>query len=208
MGKVVEYDSAGKESGRTRPGIATWSAERLKNGNTLIAGARMVREVNPAERRSGSFRPRTCRTTCSTRCRLRSACPMGTRSSIPGSTSGWGGRCRHGSRSGAGNHARQEDRLGVARVGEPGGSGTRDHHPVTGCAKRPRGGAFRRLEITGRRNGGGGGITSGPLCGRPLGLYQLLNLVLGQAQRDLQVLPWVPTTSDCARAAASGCCAV
>ena len=29
-------------------GAATWSAERLKNGNTLIAGAKLVREVNPA----------------------------------------------------------------------------------------------------------------------------------------------------------------
>jgi hypothetical protein len=50
LNKVVEYDSTGKAlwSYTPAPGMATWSAERLKNGNTLIAGARMVREVNPS----------------------------------------------------------------------------------------------------------------------------------------------------------------
>jgi hypothetical protein len=47
MGKVVEYDSAGKEVWSNTPGAATWSAERLENGNTLIAGAKLVREVHP-----------------------------------------------------------------------------------------------------------------------------------------------------------------
>jgi hypothetical protein len=76
MGKVVEYDATGKEVWSHTPGIAAWPAERLKNGNTLIAGAKLVR--------------------------------------------------------GAGSHTRQENRLGVARVGKPGGSGTLDHHSVTG----------------------------------------------------------------------------
>jgi len=48
MGKVVEYDSTGREVWSNTPGIATWSAERLKNGNTLIAGGKAVREVTPA----------------------------------------------------------------------------------------------------------------------------------------------------------------
>jgi len=50
LGKVVEYDSAGKElwSNTPGPGLSLWSAERLKNGNTLISGGKMVREVNPA----------------------------------------------------------------------------------------------------------------------------------------------------------------
>ena len=48
MGKVVEYDSTGQQLWSYAPGAATCSAERLKNGNTLIAGAKLVREVNPA----------------------------------------------------------------------------------------------------------------------------------------------------------------
>jgi outer membrane protein assembly factor BamB len=48
MSKIVEYDSTGKPFWSYTPGAATWSAERLKNGNTLIAGAKLVREVNPA----------------------------------------------------------------------------------------------------------------------------------------------------------------
>src|SRR5664279_3734324 len=40
MGRVVEYDSNGKEVWSLTPGAATWSAERLNNGNTLIAGAK------------------------------------------------------------------------------------------------------------------------------------------------------------------------
>ena len=47
LGKVVEYDATGKEVWSHTTGIATWSAERLKSGNTLIAGAKAVREVNP-----------------------------------------------------------------------------------------------------------------------------------------------------------------
>ncbi len=57
LGKVVEYDSAGKELWSHSPGIATWSAERLKNGNTLIAGAKMVREVNAAGATVWEFSP-------------------------------------------------------------------------------------------------------------------------------------------------------
>lgn len=48
MGKVVEYDSTGKELWSHTPGGSVWSADRLKNGNTLIAGGGRVREVNPA----------------------------------------------------------------------------------------------------------------------------------------------------------------
>jgi outer membrane protein assembly factor BamB len=48
MGKVVEYDSTGKELWSNTPGGSVWSADRLKNGNTLIAGGGRVREVNPA----------------------------------------------------------------------------------------------------------------------------------------------------------------
>jgi hypothetical protein len=57
MGKVVEYDSAGKELWSYTPGAAIWSAERLKNGNTLIAGAKLVREVNPAGATIWEFTP-------------------------------------------------------------------------------------------------------------------------------------------------------
>jgi hypothetical protein len=47
LGKVVEYDSTGKEVwSHTPAGMQTWSAERLKNGNTLIAGSKAVREVS------------------------------------------------------------------------------------------------------------------------------------------------------------------
>ena len=57
MGKVVEYDSTGKELWSYTPGNAIWSAERLKNGNTLIAGAKVVREVNPAGATVWEFTP-------------------------------------------------------------------------------------------------------------------------------------------------------
>ncbi len=57
MGKVVEYDSTGKAVWSYTPGAATWSAERLKNGNTLIAGAKLVREVNSAGATVWEFSP-------------------------------------------------------------------------------------------------------------------------------------------------------
>jgi hypothetical protein len=57
LNKVVEYDSTGKELWSNTPGAATWSAERLKNGNTLIAGAKLVREVNPAGATVWEFTP-------------------------------------------------------------------------------------------------------------------------------------------------------
>jgi hypothetical protein len=48
VGKVSEYDDAGKEIW-TVAVPSPWSAARLKNGNTLITGNRnFVREVNPA----------------------------------------------------------------------------------------------------------------------------------------------------------------
>jgi hypothetical protein len=57
LNKIVEYDSTGKEVWSHSPGAATWSAERLKNGNTLITGARLVREVNPAGATVWEFTP-------------------------------------------------------------------------------------------------------------------------------------------------------
>jgi outer membrane protein assembly factor BamB len=57
LGKVVEYDSSGKELWSHTPGIATWSAERLKNGNTLISGSKAVREVNSAGATVWEFTP-------------------------------------------------------------------------------------------------------------------------------------------------------
>ena len=57
MGKIVEYDSTGKELWSHTPGAATWSAERLNNGNTLIAGAKLVREVNSAGATIWEFTP-------------------------------------------------------------------------------------------------------------------------------------------------------
>jgi hypothetical protein len=46
MGKVVEYDENGRALwSASLPGA--WSAERLPNGNTLMAGGKNVREVNP-----------------------------------------------------------------------------------------------------------------------------------------------------------------
>ncbi len=51
-GRVVEYDISGTEVRElwSVPAKSPWSAERLKNGNTLIAGdwSGYVREVNPA----------------------------------------------------------------------------------------------------------------------------------------------------------------
>jgi hypothetical protein len=57
MNKIVEYDSGGKKLWSYSPGAATWSAERLQNGNTLMAGARLVREVNPAGATVWEFTP-------------------------------------------------------------------------------------------------------------------------------------------------------
>ena len=57
MGKIAEYDSTGKELWSHTPGTATWSAERLKNGNTLITGAKLIREVNPAGATIWEFTP-------------------------------------------------------------------------------------------------------------------------------------------------------
>ena len=48
LNKVVEYDSTGKSLWSYQVDAGLWSAERLKNGDTLIAGGRSVREVNPA----------------------------------------------------------------------------------------------------------------------------------------------------------------
>ena len=45
--KVSEYDEHGKELWTTAfPG--PWAAERLANGNTLVTGTKLIREVNPA----------------------------------------------------------------------------------------------------------------------------------------------------------------
>ena len=46
--KAVEYDENGNSIWSVTNATAVWSAERLKNGNTLIAGGSNVREVNPA----------------------------------------------------------------------------------------------------------------------------------------------------------------
>ena len=47
--RVCEYDETGKELWSFTSPTATWSAVRLKNGNTLISGGRNVREVTPAK---------------------------------------------------------------------------------------------------------------------------------------------------------------
>jgi hypothetical protein len=57
LGKVVEYDSTGKEIWSHTPGIATWAAERLKSGNTMISGSKAVREVNSAGETVWEFTP-------------------------------------------------------------------------------------------------------------------------------------------------------
>ncbi len=133
LGKIVEYDSTGKEVWSHTPGIATWSAERLKNGNTLIAGAKMVREVNPAGATVWEFSPADVPDYLFNSMQIAKRLPNGN-TLINTWFNQWDGpvESRHGSRSGAGSHAGQEDRLGIARVGEPGGSGTLDHHSVTG----------------------------------------------------------------------------
>jgi hypothetical protein len=56
LGKVVEYDEAGKELWST-PAPNCWAALRLKNGNTLITSNRAVREVNPAGETVWQFTP-------------------------------------------------------------------------------------------------------------------------------------------------------
>jgi outer membrane protein assembly factor BamB len=48
LNKVVEYDSTGKDLWSYQVDGGLWSAERLKNGNTLISGGKLVREVSPA----------------------------------------------------------------------------------------------------------------------------------------------------------------
>lgn len=59
MGKVVEYDRDGK-AGWSVEVASPWSAERLKNGNTLIASnSNFVREVNPKGETVWEFRPAT-----------------------------------------------------------------------------------------------------------------------------------------------------
>lgn len=45
-GKVSEYDDRGKELWTT-PFATPWAAERLPNGNTLITGTKLIREVKP-----------------------------------------------------------------------------------------------------------------------------------------------------------------
>jgi hypothetical protein len=47
LGKVAEYDSTGKELWSNSPVNSLWAAARLKNGNTLISGGSLVREVSP-----------------------------------------------------------------------------------------------------------------------------------------------------------------
>jgi len=48
MKKIVEYDETGKAIWSATNATQTWSAKRLKNGNTLISGGGNVRELNPA----------------------------------------------------------------------------------------------------------------------------------------------------------------
>lgn len=67
-GKVVEYGLDGKETWSVKAKSA-WSAIRLKNGNTLIAGdaSRYVREVSLKGKRFGnSPRPMCLTSSCST----------------------------------------------------------------------------------------------------------------------------------------------
>lgn len=45
--KVSEYDEHGNELWTT-PFPSPWAAERLANGNTLVTGTKLIREVNPA----------------------------------------------------------------------------------------------------------------------------------------------------------------
>ena len=47
MKKVVEYDENGNVVWSATNRTAAWSAERLKNGDTLISGGANVREINP-----------------------------------------------------------------------------------------------------------------------------------------------------------------
>ncbi len=57
LGKVAEYESTGKEVWSITPGIATWAAVRIKGGNTLICGSKMVREVDPKGTTVWEFSP-------------------------------------------------------------------------------------------------------------------------------------------------------
>jgi hypothetical protein len=57
MGKVAEYDANGKEVWSLAiPGC--WSADRLKNGNTLVCGTKLLREVNANGDTVWDFTPR------------------------------------------------------------------------------------------------------------------------------------------------------
>jgi len=140
MNKLVEYDSTGKELWSYSPGAATWSAERLKNGNTLIAGAKLVREVNrglgvyargcaglpvqfDANRETAAQREHAHQQLVQPVDRARGS--------------------RHGSGAGAGSYTGQENRLGVARVGQPGRFRPLDHDSAHRPAECSRSSAFR-----------------------------------------------------------------
>jgi hypothetical protein len=57
LAKVAEYDCGGKEVWSYSPGMTPWSAVRLKNGNTLICGAKAVQEVSPKAEKVWEFTP-------------------------------------------------------------------------------------------------------------------------------------------------------
>jgi outer membrane protein assembly factor BamB len=132
MNKLVEYDSAGKELWSYSAGAATWSAERLKNGNTLMAGSKLVREVNPAGVTVWEFTPADVpdylfqldanRETIAQREHAHQYLVQSVER---------GRGPHHGASAGAGGHARQEGRLGLEGVGDPRGSWSLNHHSVT-----------------------------------------------------------------------------
>jgi hypothetical protein len=146
LNKVVEYDSNGKELWSHTPGTATWSAERLKNGFD-----RRRQTGSRGELRRGHCLGVYARGCAGLPVQLdanrETAAQWGHAHQYLVQSVEWAGRSRHRSRSGARSHAGQESRLGVAGVGEPGGSRTFDHDSVTRRVGRSRGGAFRRFEM-------------------------------------------------------------
>jgi len=55
--KVAEYDASGKEVWSLALPFGPWAAERLANGNTLIASTKLVREVDSKGETIWEFKP-------------------------------------------------------------------------------------------------------------------------------------------------------
>jgi hypothetical protein len=133
LGKIVEYDSYGKELWSHTPGLATWSAERLKNGDSLIAGGRLVREVSPAGNdRLGVFRPADVPEYLFNSMQIAKRLPNGN-TLINNWFNQWEGPANPGTAPVQALEITPDKKsgLGAARVGKPCGPGSFNHDSAT-----------------------------------------------------------------------------